>query len=166
MLAFDQVSLLRLLEYARELRRLHIEGSDQQIDREFNGACYAVWGFTLDDFDDEMLSAEDQAWLDDLTPELAEAFAVICGYDLRDYAHGGLVADWWGFLWMILAEKRGILTPFMASLAKPLPEKPRACEHNRKCYLPAISEGQQRRREMFDIAQTASTLFELSSKGL
>jgi hypothetical protein len=31
--------------------------------------------------------------------------------DLKDYIHGGCVADWWGFTWMILAEARGVLTP-------------------------------------------------------
>jgi hypothetical protein len=33
------------------------------------------------------------------------------GYDLKDYIHGGFVADWWGFTWMILAEARQVLTP-------------------------------------------------------
>jgi hypothetical protein len=33
------------------------------------------------------------------------------GYDLKDCIHGGCVADWWGFTWMILAEARGVLTP-------------------------------------------------------
>ena len=57
------------------------------------------------------LSAEDHAWLDQLTRECAVAFAADQGYDLKDYVHGGLVADWWGFTWMILAEARGVLTP-------------------------------------------------------
>jgi hypothetical protein len=30
---------------------------------------------------------------------------------LKDCIHGGCVADWWGFTWMILAEARGVLTP-------------------------------------------------------
>jgi hypothetical protein len=38
-------------------------------------------------------------------------FAAEQGYDLRDYVHGGCVADWWGFTWIILAEARGVLTP-------------------------------------------------------
>jgi hypothetical protein len=29
----------------------------------------------------------------------AVAFAAEQGYDLKDYMHGGLVADWWGFTW-------------------------------------------------------------------
>jgi hypothetical protein len=66
--------------------------------------CRAIWGFTLDDFTDDDLSAEDHAWLDGLTRECA------IDYDLKDHIHGGCVADWWGFTWMILAEARGVLT--------------------------------------------------------
>jgi hypothetical protein len=33
------------------------------------------------------------------------------GRDLKDHIHGGFVADWWGFTWMILAEARQVLTP-------------------------------------------------------
>jgi hypothetical protein len=57
------------------------------------------------------LSPEDHLWLDGLTQECAFDFAVQQGYDLKDYMHGGLVADWWGFTWMILAEARQVLTP-------------------------------------------------------
>jgi hypothetical protein len=60
---------------------------------------------------DDDLSAEDHAWLDQLTQECAIDFAAEQGYDLKDYIHGGCVADWWGFTWMILAEARGVLTP-------------------------------------------------------
>ena len=31
------------------------------------------------------------------------------GYDLVD--DQGMLTDWWGYCWMILAEKRGLLTP-------------------------------------------------------
>ena len=31
------------------------------------------------------------------------------GYDLVD--DNGMLTDWWGYCWMILAEKRGLLTP-------------------------------------------------------
>ena len=51
------------------------------------------------------------AWLDQLTKECALEVAADQGYDLKDYIHGGFVADWWGFTWMILAEARGVLTP-------------------------------------------------------
>jgi hypothetical protein len=44
--------------------------------------CRAIWGFTLDDFTDEDLSAEDHAWLDELTRECAVDFAAEQGYDL------------------------------------------------------------------------------------
>ena len=73
--------------------------------------CRAIWGFTLDDFTDEDLSPEDHAWLDVQTQECAIEFAAEQGYDLKDYIHGGCVADWWGFTWMILAEARGVLLP-------------------------------------------------------
>jgi hypothetical protein len=39
--------------------------------------------------------AEDHAWLDELTQECAIEFAAEQGYDLKDYIHGGCVADWW-----------------------------------------------------------------------
>ncbi len=110
--AIDYVHLTRLCEYTRELYRLHREGAgDEVIDREFNAVCRTVWGYTLDDFDDDCLAARDHAWLDNLTRERACRFAVRNGYDLSDYVHGGCVTDWWGFVWMILAEKRGLLTP-------------------------------------------------------
>jgi hypothetical protein len=69
--------------------------------------CRAIWGFTLDDFTDDDVSPGDHAWLDQLTQERALEFGADHGYDLKDYIHGGLVADWWAFTWMILAEARG-----------------------------------------------------------
>ena len=110
--ATDYVHLTRICEYARELHRLHRQAADDgAIDREFNAICRAIWGYTLDDFDDDCLSAADHAWLDGLTRARARRFAARNGYDLTDYVHGGCVIDWWGFAWMILAEKRGLLTP-------------------------------------------------------
>jgi hypothetical protein len=110
--ATDESHLTRLCEYTRGLYRLHREGApDEAIDREFNAVCRAVWGYTLDDFDDDCLAAAVNAWLDNLTCARACRFAVRNGYDLADYVHGGCVTDWWGFVWMILAEKRGLLTP-------------------------------------------------------
>jgi hypothetical protein len=73
--------------------------SDDAIDHEFSAVCRAIWGFTLDDFTDDDLSAEDHAWLDELTRECAIDFAAEQGYDLKDYVHGGCVAGWWGFTW-------------------------------------------------------------------
>jgi hypothetical protein len=110
--AIDYVSLLRICEFARTLHRLHHSGGDDElIEREFNAACRAIWGYTLDDFTDDDLSPRDHAWLDALTLQEAFDFAAHCGYDLKDYVHGGSVSDWWGFTWMILAEARGVLTP-------------------------------------------------------
>jgi hypothetical protein len=74
-LATDYVDLTRICEFARRLHQLHRLGDDDAIDREFGAACRAIWGFTLDDFTDDDLSAEDHAWLDQLTRECAIGFA-------------------------------------------------------------------------------------------
>jgi hypothetical protein len=107
----DYVNLTRICEFTRHLHQLHRLGGEEAIDEEFATVCRAIWGFTLDDFTDDDLSAEDHAWLDELTRESAIEFAAAHGYDLTDYIHGGCVAGWWGFTWMILAEARGVLTP-------------------------------------------------------
>ena len=80
-----------------------------QIDREFNAVCMSVWGYTTDDFSDELFSGEDHAFLDSLDEAHARIFAAEQGYDLVD--DQGMLTDWWGYCWMILAEKRGLLTP-------------------------------------------------------
>jgi hypothetical protein len=64
---------------------------------------------SVEDFDDDSLSAKDHAFLDRLTWKRACKFAVENGYDLFDYETGH--TDWWGFAWIILAKKRGLLTP-------------------------------------------------------
>jgi hypothetical protein len=105
----DLVCLKHISLYCTELKRLHLEdGSDEEIDREFNRVCQTIWGYTLDDFDDDDLTARDHAWLDRITPKGAYVFALRHGYDLGDYED--MVSDWWGFVWMILAEQRGLLT--------------------------------------------------------
>jgi hypothetical protein len=103
-LATDYAVVTRISEFAHRLHRLNRLGDDEAIDSEFSAVCRAIWGFTLDDFTDDDLSAEDHAWLDELTRERAIDFAAEQGYDLKHYIHGGFVADWWGFTWMILAE--------------------------------------------------------------
>ena len=125
-LATDYAVLTRICEFARRLHQLHRLGGDDAIDREFSSVCCAIWGFTLDDFTDDDLSAEDHAWLGQLTQECAVAFAAEQGYDLKDYIHGGCVADWWGFMWMILAETRGVLTPEKRAAAW--------CKHGEKTW--------------------------------
>ncbi len=110
----DSVSygdVIRLSEHTGELARLRRCDDDDRIDRAFNAACKRIWGYTLDDFDDESLSPKDHAFLDGLTWKRAAAFALQHGYDLIDRATGDMVPDWWGFAWMILAEERGLLTP-------------------------------------------------------
>ncbi len=113
-LAANQFALTRIADYARSLSRLHLMSrrqliDDDQIDREFNAVCLSVWGYTTDDFSDDLLSIEDHAWLDTLDESHARIFAAEHGYDLVDDT--GMLADWWGYCWMILAEKRGLLTP-------------------------------------------------------
>src|ERR1700759_5177117 len=111
--AFDHFALTRIADFARTLSRLHLASrrrlvDDDQIDREFNAVCQSVWGYTTDDFSDELLSVADHGWLDTLDEAHARIFATEQGYDLVD--DQGMLTDWWGYCWMILAEKRGLLT--------------------------------------------------------
>ena len=113
-IAFDQFALTRIADFARSLSRLHLVArrqvvDDDQIDREFNAVCMSVWGYTTDDFSDALFSDADHAFLDTLDEAQARMFAAEHGYDLVD--DGGMLTDWWGYCWMILAEKRGLLSP-------------------------------------------------------
>ena len=113
-IAFDSFALTRIADFARSLSRLHLASrrqvvDDDAIDREFNAVCTSVGGYTIDDISDERFSAEDHAWLDSLDEAHARIFAAEQGYDLVD--DQGMLTDWWGYCWMILAEKRGLLTP-------------------------------------------------------
>jgi hypothetical protein len=112
--AFDSFALTRIADFARTLSRLHQACrrqpiDDEAIDREFNAVCLSVWGYTTDDFSDDLFSDEDHAFLDTLDEAKARIFAAGQGYDLVD--DEGMLTDWWGYCWMILAEKRGLLTP-------------------------------------------------------
>jgi hypothetical protein len=112
----DVVCLRHISLYCTQLECLHLEGgTDEEIDLEFNRVCQTIWGYTLDDFDDDDLSVQDHKWLDRLTAKGAYVFALKSGYDLGDYED--MISDWWGFVWMILAEKRGLLTPERRALA-------------------------------------------------
>ncbi len=113
-IAFDTFALTRIADFARSLSRLHRASrrqlvDDDAIDREFNAVCLSVWGYTTDDFSDDLLSGADHAFLDQLDESHARIFAAEAGYDLVD--DEGMLTDWWGYCWMILAEKRGLLTP-------------------------------------------------------
>jgi hypothetical protein len=113
-IAFDQFALTRIADFARSLSRLHRASrhrlvDDDQIDREFNAVCMSVWGYIIDDINDDLFSAEDHVFLDTLDEAQARIFAASQGYDLVD--DQGMLTDWWGYCWMILAEKRGLLTP-------------------------------------------------------
>lgn len=113
-IAFAQFAATRIADYAPALTRLHQTArrravDDDQFDRAFNAVCQSVWGYTPDDFSDALFSTEDHAFLDRLDPAQAQAFALSQGYDLT--ADDGMLADWWGFCSMVLAEQRGLLTP-------------------------------------------------------
>jgi len=113
-IAFDQFALTRIADFARSLSRLHQIArrqpvDDDAFDREFNAVCHSVWGYSTDDIGDELFSPADHAFLDLLDEAQARIFAAEQGYDLVD--DNGMLTDWWGFCWMILAEKRGLLTP-------------------------------------------------------
>ena len=113
-IAFDSFALTRIADFARSLSRLHRVSrsrrvDDDQLDREFNAVCRSVWGYTTDDISDDLFSDDDHAFLDSLDEAQARIFAAGQGYDLID--DEGMLTDWWGYCWMILAEKRGLLTP-------------------------------------------------------
>ena len=112
-IAFDPFALTRIADFARSLSRLHQAArrwpvDDDEIDREFNAVCQAIWGYTIDDISDELFATDDHQFLDTLDEAHARIFAAEQGYDLVD--DHGMLTDWWGFCWMILAEKRGLLT--------------------------------------------------------
>jgi hypothetical protein len=120
-IAFDTMALTRIADFARTLSRLHATArrqivDDDQIDREFNAVCQSIWGYTTDDLMDDMLSPADHDFLDTLDEARARIFAAEQGYDL--VGDEGILTDWWGYCWMILAEKRGLLTPENKALAR------------------------------------------------
>src|SRR6267378_2633371 len=87
--AFDSFALTRIADFARSLSRLHQASrrqpiDDDAIDREFNAVCLSVWGYTTDDFSDDLFSDQDHAWLDSLDEAHARIFAAEQGYDLVD----------------------------------------------------------------------------------
>ncbi len=120
-IAIDDAALTRIADFARTLSRLHAASrlrsvDDDQIDREFNAVCLSVWGYTTDDFGDDLFSAADHAFLDSLDEAQARIFAAGQGYDL--IADHGMLTDWWGYCWMILAESRGLLTQEIRAKAR------------------------------------------------
>jgi hypothetical protein len=112
--AFNQFALTRIADFARSLSLLHRASrhhpvEDDAIDREFNAVCLSVWGYSTDDISDDLFSDADHVFLDSLDEAQARIFAAGQGYDL--VGDDGMLTDWWGYCWMILAEKRGLLTP-------------------------------------------------------
>jgi len=111
--AFESMALTRIADFARTLTQLHAVSrhqfvDDDQLDRAFNAVCMSVWGYTIEDMLDDMLSPDDHEFLDGLDEHRARLFAAENGYDLL--GDDGVLSDWWGYCWMILAEKRGLLT--------------------------------------------------------
>jgi hypothetical protein len=113
MVAVDVVALVRISEYARYESGM----DDAENDRRFNAACREIWGYTTDDFDEDLFSDMDHRWLDTLDEKRAWSYGINSGYDLTDDRNGGLVVDWLGFVWMILAEQRQLLTVQMRRAA-------------------------------------------------
>src|SRR5207237_8566973 len=88
-IAFDQFALTRIADFARSLSRLHQASRRRlidydQIDREFNAVCLSVWGYTTDDFSDDLFSKADHAFLDSLYDAHARIFAAEQGCVLVD----------------------------------------------------------------------------------
>lgn len=111
--ALQTTALTRVADFARTLTQLHKASlrqlvDDDQIDRAFNAVCLSIWGYTIDDLLDDMLTPSDHEFLDTLDEHCARLFAAEHGYDLL--GDDGILTDWWGYCWIILAEKRGLLT--------------------------------------------------------
>lgn len=109
--AYHSDRLTRLTIRSRE-KNSAVE--DEELDRAFDEACRIIWpGYTLDDLDEDLLSAADQKWFEDLTGAAGQSYALSRGYDLRANPRHSeiLIEQWFGFVWMILAEERGLLTP-------------------------------------------------------
>ena len=88
--ALNAVAMTRIADFARTLTRLHAAArhqmiDDDQIDRAFNAVCMSVWGYTIEDISDDMLSVEDHEFLDTLDEYRARLFAAEHGY--ADISH-------------------------------------------------------------------------------
>ena len=83
--------IVRLADHTAELAQLGQCNDDDRIDRAFAAVCKRIWGYTLDDFDDDSLSPKDHTFLDRLTGKQACKFARENGYDLVDPGTGHMV---------------------------------------------------------------------------
>jgi hypothetical protein len=111
-IAFDQFALTRIADFARTPSRLHQvapAGDRRRPDRpRIQRGLHVDLG--LHHRRHQRRSVLDRGpRLSGLLDEAhARIFAGEQGYDLVD--DQGMLTDWWGFCWMILAEKRGLLT--------------------------------------------------------
>lgn len=125
-IAFDQFALTRIADFARTLSRLHRRArqaiDDDQIDREFNAVCMSIWGYTTEHATSRTSCSPSKitlSWIRWMKRMRRSSQATSC--DLVD--DEGMLTDWWGFCWMILAEKRGLLTPENRAAARDVEEK-------------------------------------------
>ena len=90
--------------------------------------CRSDRGYPTDDISDDLFSDADHVFLQSLDEAQARLFAAEQGYDLVD--DDGMLFDWWGYCWMILAEKRGLLTPENRTAARAEIEEKSRKVHN------------------------------------
>jgi hypothetical protein len=67
-IANDAASLIRVGTHTAELERLHLWGTDEDIDREFNAVCQTIGATHSTTSIDDCLAKEDHDWLDELRP--------------------------------------------------------------------------------------------------
>ena len=113
-IAFDQFALTRIADFARSLSRLH-QASRRRPSMTTRSTANSTPSACRYGATRRTISAT-ICFPSPITPgstTLDEAhariFAAEQGYDLVD--DNGMLTDWWGYCWMILAEKRGLLTP-------------------------------------------------------
>ena len=108
-MAFDQFALTRIADFAHSLSRLHLAvgagasvAAAQRLHQRFRRLLDILLQVGIGpqghlvDRELARIGAADRDEIDQ-------------GYDLIDDV--GMLTDWWGYCWMILAEKRGLLTP-------------------------------------------------------
>src|ERR1700694_1164616 len=102
------------------LSRLHVlyrerEFDPSSIEEELDRVCREVWGYTIDDIDEDALPSKVAAKLNELKEDGdaygAHLYAMKNGYSLLMHGEGFAVVDnWLHFALMIAAETNGLLT--------------------------------------------------------
>ena len=106
----------KLADLCTRLTRLHAFDEDRPIapemlTQELDRVCLAVWGCTIEEFDEDLVPPSALDWFRDADEDAAVDYSERRGYDLwmdgvDDYLH-----DFWDFIWMIMAEEHGLVTP-------------------------------------------------------